>query len=275
MEHYQEKIAIVTGGAAGIGRSLCLALAREGAHVVVAGHHEDRVERVAQEIRNQGGQAWSTKVDVTRQEDVQEVIESTIQKHGRLDYLFNNAGISIAGEMRDLSLEDWSAVLDVNLMGVLYGTHYAYQKMILQGHGHIVNISSLGGLLPFPVKAPYAATKHAVTGLTSTLRAEAAGLGVRVSLVCPGLIKTQIWDKTRINKASNKDVASILMVPMLDVDKAARAILKGVRKNKGIIVFPLHAKLAWWTGRLCPCLLAPMGWYMMRRFRKIRRSEGP
>ncbi|MBI9078036.1 MAG: SDR family oxidoreductase [Desulfatibacillum sp.] len=273
MDCYCGKIAVITGGAAGIGRSLCLALARHGAFVVVAGHHEDRVEKVAREIQTRGGKASFAMVDVSCEEDVKRVIEDTVAGHGRLDYFFNNAGISIAGEMRDLSLDDWRKVLDVNLMGVLYGTHYAYQVMVGQGFGHIVNVSSLGGLLPFPVKAPYSTTKHAIAGLTSTLRTEAARLGVKVSLVCPGLVKTEIWDKTLIHKASNKDVTDIFVAPMLDVDKAAHAILKGVKKNRGIITFPLHAKIAWWTYRVWPPLLNPLGWYMMRRFRKIRRDE--
>ncbi|SHL01665.1 Short-chain dehydrogenase [Desulfatibacillum alkenivorans DSM 16219] len=273
MDVFNEKTVVVTGAAAGIGKALCLALGRRGAFVIAAGHHLDRVERTAREVRDQGGAATAAQVDVTREEDVKKIIDRTVQEYGRLDYYFNNAGISIAGEMRDLSLDDWRRVLDVNFMGVLYGSHYAYMVMASQGRGHIVNVSSLGGLLPFPVKGPYSASKHAVVGLTSTLRAEAARLGVKISLVCPGLIATEIWEKTPIHKADNKAVKNIFTLPMLPVNKAAEFTLKGVARNKGIIVFPFHAKLAWRAYRLSPALLTPMGWYMMRSFRKIRKDQ--
>lgn len=272
MDIFAGKITIVTGGAAGIGRALSLELARRKAFVIVAGHRLERVEKTVAEILAQGGRACAARVDVSSAKDVQDVVDNTIAEHKRLDYIFNNAGISVAGEMRDLTLKHWKEVIDVNLMGVVHGTHYAYRAMINQGFGHIVNISSLGGLVPFPVKAPYSTTKHAVMGLSTTLRAEAAGLGVKVSVACPGLVATNIWNKTKILKVSNQEMLNIIKLKMLGADSAARLILKGVAKNKGIITFPFHARLAWWLYRLWPPLLAPMGWYMMSRWRKVRKQ---
>ncbi len=271
MNQFADKIVIVTGGAVGIGRALCLELGRRGAFVIVAGHNLERVEKTAAAIQADGGKASAALVDVAIAEDVENVVNHAIAEHGRLDYIFNNAGISVAGEMRDITLEHWRQVIDVNLMGAIHGTHFAYQAMLKQGFGQIVNMSSLGGLLPFPVKSPYSTTKHAIVGLSSTLRAEASRLGIKVNAVCPGLVATDIWHRTPILKATNQEMLDIMLVKMLEPEAAANIILKGVARNTGIITFPLHAKFAWWLYRLWPPLLTPFGWYMMSRFRKVRR----
>ena len=273
MNPFDGKTAIVTGAAAGIGRALSLELADRGAYVIAAGHNADRVEKTVGEILERGGRARTVKTDVSVPGEVEALVDSAFKENGRLDYIFNNAGISVAGEMRDLTLEHWRSVIDVNLMGTLYGTHFAYQTMLRQGFGQIVNMSSLAGMLPFPVKAPYAATKHGIVGLSTTLRAEARGMGVKVNVVCPGLVATDIWRKTPILKATNQEMLDIMLVKMISVEKAANIILRGVMKNKGFITFPLHAKMAWLAYRLWPPLLTPLGWYMMNRFRKVRRQS--
>src|SRR5207248_6593438 len=119
----------------------------------------------------------------------------TRNRHGRLDLMVNNAGIGIGGETRELLLAHWDRIIDVNLRGVVHGVHAAYPVMIEQGSGHIVNTASLAGLLPSPGATPYAMTKHAVVGLSLSLRGEAAAYGVRVTAVCPGVVETPILDK--------------------------------------------------------------------------------
>ena len=138
------------------------------------------------------GAATAAVVDVRDASGFQKLVDDTAAEHGRLDYLFNNAGIGIAGEERDVSLEDWNTVLDVDLHGVVHGVRAAYALMVKQGHGHIVNTASLAGLLPSPGLVPYAMTKHGVVGLSLSLRAEAAEHGVRVTAVCPGVVDTPI-----------------------------------------------------------------------------------
>jgi NAD(P)-dependent dehydrogenase (short-subunit alcohol dehydrogenase family) len=124
---------------------------------------------------------------------VQELVDETVRDYGRLDYMFNNAGIGMGGEVRDMDLEHWRRVLEVNLWGVTCGTSAAYEEMVRQGFGHIVNTASLAGLIPLPMVAAYCATKHAVVGLSASLRAEAAALGIKVSVVCPGFVETGIF----------------------------------------------------------------------------------
>ena len=126
------------------------------------------------------------RVDVTDAVAVQRLVDGTVAREGRLDLLFNNAGIAVFADARDTSLEDWNRLIDVNLRGVVHGVAAAYPLMVRQGSGHIVNTASAAGLLPSPANIAYAATKHAVVGLSLTLRAEAVHHGVGVSVICPG-----------------------------------------------------------------------------------------
>lgn len=134
-------------------------------------------------------------VDVRDAPAVRAMVEDAHREHGRLDLMFNNAGAGIGGQVDGLSLEHWNRALDVNVRGVIHGVHAAYPLMLAQGFGHIVNTALATGLLPVPLLAPYSMSKHAVVGLSPSLRAEAADRGVKVSVVCPGVIETPILDK--------------------------------------------------------------------------------
>ena len=194
----ENKIAVVTGGGAGIGEALCRELARRGARVVVADINGDDADRVATALTGDGGLAQARRVDVADEQDVKRLVEETAAAHGRLDYLFNNAGIAIGGDARDLTPAQWRRVLDVDLYGVLHGTLAAYPIMVKQGSGHIINTSSATGLLPQPINAPYCTAKHAIVGLSLSLRLEGADLGVKVSAVCPGYVRTSIYQNTAL-----------------------------------------------------------------------------
>jgi NAD(P)-dependent dehydrogenase (short-subunit alcohol dehydrogenase family) len=138
---------------------------------------------------------------------VQALVSDLVARYGVLDYIFNNAGISVCADARDLEIAHWRKVIDVNLMGVVYGTHAAYQQMVKQGHGHIVNIASLAGLVPFPTNAPYAASKHAVVGLSLSMRTEGEALGVKVSAVCPGFSVSGASRQARRSRPAEPGVA--------------------------------------------------------------------
>lgn len=188
------------------------------------------------------------------------LIETTVTEYGRLDYVVNNAGIAIGGDSRDLSMQQWRRVLDVDLLGVVYGTVHAYRVMARQGHGHIVNVSSLSGLIPQPGNAPYCTSKHGVVGLSLSLRFEGADLGVKVSAACPGDMKTKIYDNMVVMNMPREQVVTLsrrmhYLMPQMTAEAAARTILRGVARNRALIVFPTPVQLIWHVYRWFPGLL--------------------
>jgi NAD(P)-dependent dehydrogenase (short-subunit alcohol dehydrogenase family) len=267
---FDKQITIVTGGASGIGRALCEELARQGATVIIGDINLSGAQDVASTIAASGGVAFAARVDVRQAGDVQALVDEAVERHGRLDLIFNNAGIGAGGEIRDLSLEHWRAAVEVNLMGVIHGVAAAYPVMVRRGAGQIVNIASLAGLIPSPGLAPYAATKGAVVSLTNALRAEGEALGVRANVVCPGFVDTAIYDNAIGVKFNRKELLDKLGLPIISARDAARAILRGTERNHGVIVFPRSARLLWLTTRFCPWLLAPFQRRMIQRLRDLR-----
>jgi len=276
MDTFRDKVAIVTGGASGIGRALCGELARRGARVVVADLNAAGAAEVAAESTRTGGTVTAQPVDVTRAEAVEALLADVSAAHGRIDYLFNNAGIAVLGEERDVTLGDWERVLAVNLWGVIHGVRAAYPRMLRQGFGHIVNTASLAGLTPAPMEISYVASKYAVVGLSCALRVEAADLGVRVSVVCPGMIDTPIAQISVLRGGVDRQAVLDLAAASrpLSPDKCAKVILRGVEKNKAIIIVtPLAYVLSLLT-RISPT--AAMWWWrrvFLSRVRALRRPD--
>lgn len=273
MNKFKDKIIIVTGAASGIGRALCEELSRAGAILVMADIQRDGLAQLASKLAETGGRAETAHLDVSRAEDVQALIDKVISERGRLDYIFNNAGIAVAGEMRDLNIDHWRRIIDVNLWGVIYGANAAYSAMIKQGFGHIVNTASLAGLVGSPTMIPYATTKFAVVGLSTSLRAEAEAFGVKVSVVCPGFIQTGIFDAATYVQSSQKDLLAMLPFKLMNVNDAARTILRGVARNKAIIVFPFYGRLLWWLQRVHTSLTKPLSRKSIKDFRSARTQS--
>jgi NAD(P)-dependent dehydrogenase (short-subunit alcohol dehydrogenase family) len=271
------KVAIVTGGGSGIGEALCLELARRGAQVIVADIDAEAARRVAAAIAQAGGQASACAVDVSREPDVRRLVEQTADTHGRLDYLFNNAGIVIEGDARDLTVDHWRRVLDVDLYGVLYGMLAAYPIMAGQGFGHIVNTASAGAFFPDPGNAPYCTAKHALIGLSLSLRLEGKDLGVRVSAACPGYVRTNIFENASVVNmpvraamhGRAREQATGLPRRMMTADRVARVILEGVARNKPVILFPAGIRWARRVYYLFPRLIERQvrRWHRRRAYR--------
>jgi NAD(P)-dependent dehydrogenase (short-subunit alcohol dehydrogenase family) len=251
-------VAIVTGGASGIGRALCEALARRGAQVVLADVQADLAEDVAARIKAAGGEAMAQELDVTDFAATSCLIQSTFQSAGRLDYVFNIAGIGVVGEARHYELEDWYRMLDVNLRGVVHGVQAAYPIMIEQGFGHIVNMASGAGLWPSPLVVGYCTTKYAIVGLSTALRIEAAAAGVRVSVLCPGAVRTPALNcEARFGRVLPPIPPEVLrrMVdrqrPMAP-ERFAEQALRAIARNRAIIIIPSWWRIVWWLNRLSP-----------------------
>ncbi|OHD66479.1 MAG: hypothetical protein A2176_03810 [Spirochaetes bacterium RBG_13_51_14] len=240
--------AIITGGASGIGKAIAMELSRRGCEVVLADVQHGLAQEVASHIQSSGGKASAKKIDVRDFHAVKELVEETAQRTGRLDYMFNNAGAAIIGEVSDYSIEDWNLIIDINLRGEINGIQAAYQVMLKQKFGQIVNTSSLVGLTPSPGNTVYSATKHALVGLSQSLRVEAALHGIRINVVCPGVVRTPMMHGGGFNKSyfnmSPEQVADMFekMRPM-DVDLFAKKVLRLIAKDKGIIIVPSSNKI--------------------------------
>lgn len=265
MKHTElrDRVALVTGAGSGIGAALCGALVAAGARVVAS----DR-DGAALRAQPWAAEADCRVLDVTDGDAVKETIESL----PRIDLCFNNAGIASGGAFETFDRDTIERVVDVNLRGVLHGTHAAYRRMIAQGAGHIVNTASMAGLHPVPYSSVYAATKHAVVGLSLSLRVEGAERGVRVSAVCPGIVDTSIFDSSADRGGySYRETIDRTPGPRVSPALAAEAILRGVSRNDALIVFPRTARILAAAHRVAPTFVSrAVAWGMRPR----RRASG-
>ena len=265
MGFFAHKVAVVTGGASGIGRALGQQLARDGAKLILADVDEKLVHETARGIG-----AKAAVVDVVDANAVQRVVDDAVAAFGRIDYMFNNAGIAIAGESHDLSLDDWNRIIDINIRGVVHGIHAAYPIMRDQGAGHIVNTASVAGLAAAPMLTAYSMTKHAVVGLSRSLRVEAQAYGVKVSVVCPGFIDTPIKDNMKSINIDNDKLNEGVPVKIMTAETCADHILRGVRKNKQTIVVTRHARALDGLQRYLPAIAERVSKFAMSRARATR-----
>jgi NAD(P)-dependent dehydrogenase (short-subunit alcohol dehydrogenase family) len=191
------KVALVTGGTTGIGRDTAVGFAKAGAKVVVAGRREPEGEETVELIRAAGGESLFVKVDVSKSSEVQSLVQKTVEKFGRLDVAFNNAGIEgVWVPITRQSEEDWDRTIATNLKGVWLCLKYEIQQMLKQrGGGAIVNMASITGLMGSSGAAAYSASKHGVIGLTKSAALETAKSGIRINAVCPAVIETDMADR--------------------------------------------------------------------------------
>jgi NAD(P)-dependent dehydrogenase (short-subunit alcohol dehydrogenase family) len=232
-EYFRDKVCVITGAASGIGFALSQALLQAGAVVLLADRDTQKLTAAVEKLAAHAGRVHSMSVDVTNQEQVQQMVEITASRHGRLDVLFNNAGIGGTAPIELMTLEHWRRIIDINLWGVIYGIHFALPVMRRQGSGHIVNTASIAGLMPPAFQALYCATKYAVVGLSESLRFELGGQGVHVSVICPGNVATAIFG----NAKPPEDAIS--------AEEAAQITLDGVARKQGIIAMPEKYRQMW------------------------------
>jgi NAD(P)-dependent dehydrogenase (short-subunit alcohol dehydrogenase family) len=251
---FRGKAALITGGASGIGRALGEELGRRGARVVLSDVNEALLEETVGSLAARGYTTRGAVLDVTDFEAVKGLVEETAAEHGKLDYIFNNAGIAIFGETHDFSNDDWHRVIDTDLYGVVHGVVAAYPLMVKQGSGHIVNTASLAGLIPATGLISYVASKHGVLGLSTALRSEGAHYGVKVSVVCPGFIRTPMYENIGLVKL-DRDKLMEMAPKGMRPERCACTVLRGVERNRAIITITAEAKAFWILHRLSPGLV--------------------
>jgi len=233
-DYFKGKVCLVTGANSGIGYALSEELLNRGGTVYMAGRNPEKVAKAAEQLAAHKDRVHTVVVDVTKQEQVQKAIEDTAAQAGKLDILFNNAGVGLGLPFETATLEDWKTLIDTNLWSVIYGVDAAVPIMPKQGFGHIVNTGSIGGLGPFPGQVIYNATKYGVVGLSESLRYEYAEKGLNFSVICPGDIATPIFSKVIDSKGRGMEIPD----DAYPADKAASYILDRVAERKGIIIVP-------------------------------------
>ncbi len=246
---FNKKVAIVTGGASGIGQALARELAARNATVVIADIHFDIATEVAEEICQLGQRAWAAELDVKDYLKMKELIYSTAKKTGTVDYIFNNAGIfNQRCKLEEYSIKAWEELNDVNYGGVINGVLASYKFMIQQGSGHIVNTSSISGLIPVS-GISYSGSKYAITGMSLALREEARKYGIKVSLLCPGWTRTPIFLGQPMKNCPVRLDKSIEKNKPISANILAKKILDNVALNKKIIIYPWRQRMLYYFFR--------------------------
>lgn len=258
MPAFDGKVVAITGAASGLGAATARDFASRGAKLCLSDIDGEGLLRMKEELEARGTEVLTEVVDVSQPSRVEEWCENTYKAMGHVDVLINNAGVAVAGRLEDMTIEDWQWILNINLWGVIHGAHYFYPKMISQGSGHIVNISSAAGMTPLPLLSAYCGTKHAVLAMTRIWRAESAGTGVSFTAVCPGFMSTNISRSMRSCSATNGKsseefagrVDNFMTVGKWDPAKTAAALVKAVERDKAIVRGGFETKFADTLNRL-------------------------
>jgi NAD(P)-dependent dehydrogenase (short-subunit alcohol dehydrogenase family) len=237
----KDTIALITGAGSGIGRETALALARKGARLIICDVNPSALASVEQEINALSQCLLAETVDVSDRNAMRAFSEKVHKQVGGLDILINNAGIGVAGTLMDTPLDEWDRVLNINLKGVLHGCHFFVPAMLAHGRvAHIVNLSSLAGFWPAPGLNAYSTAKFGVFGLSECLRLELAKTPIGVSVICPGIIHTNIVRNTAIHGKENVDVLRDKIEAQYKKrgytpDRVAAAIVKAIERNRAIV----------------------------------------
>ena len=220
----QGKVALITGASSGIGEATALALAAEGARVALAARRADRLTDVARRITDNGGEALTLETDVTDFAQAQRMVKQTADKWGRLDILVNNAGVMLLGSVVGADITDWQRMIQINLLGLMYATHEALPLMQAQGGGEIVNISSVAGRVARLGNGVYAATKFGVVAFSESLRQEVTKQHIRVTVIEPGAVDTELSSHITQEQARKTTEEWIRSIAPLHSEDIAAAI---------------------------------------------------
>ncbi|MBT8151577.1 MAG: SDR family oxidoreductase [Gammaproteobacteria bacterium] len=267
MNSFNGKSVLVTGAASGVGKALSIELASRGAEVFVTALTGGEARPVAEAIVATGGLAHAMKCDVTENEDIRNAIDVVVQQCGKLDLIINNAGLLYIGEFTDMDEAFLKKIYGVNFTAVSMGCYFALKQMKKQGHGHIVNIASMAGLLPSPGMAAYASSKHGVVGLSKSLQAECTALGIKVQVACLSNVESDLIDGAECKTGHNDVYRKLFPKPQTSAG-AAKKLADGMRSSRLFLYSPFNARVAAAVYRISPRLMQWSCGLMMKLYRE-------
>ncbi|QXI41748.1 SDR family oxidoreductase [Pseudomonas wayambapalatensis] len=235
MSNINDKVVLITGASSGIGEAAARLIAAKGAHVVLGARRIDRLQQLVSEICAEGGSASARALDVTDLDSMQAFVEFAKAQYGKVDVIINNAGVMPLSPLNSLKVEEWNRMLDVNVRGVLHGIAAVLPDMEAQGHGQVINISSIGGLSVSPTAAVYCATKYAVRAISDGLRQETDK--IRVTVVCPGVVESELADT--ITDDTAREAMRTFRRVALEADAIARALVYAIEQPDDVDVSEL------------------------------------
>lgn len=264
----EQPVAIITGASSGIGAASARLFAKAGYRVVLAARRLERLEALDEEITKKGGEAIALSVDVSKIENIQEMVNITLETYGRIDVLVNNAGFGRTKWLEDLDpIKDIAAQVEVNLLGAIQSARAVLPQMIDQGSGHIINMASLASFIGSPTYSVYAATKFGLRGFTDALRREVGVLGIHVSAIYPGAVKTEFASHMQAERKTGITTPEALL---LSSEKVGEAVLKVAAGNRSRnIILPGISWLGIWFEKLFPRL---NDWLIEQTFTKPERG---
>ena len=272
MKDLKGKVAAVTGAGSGIGRALAVNLAKKGCNLAISDINCETLQETAKITGRSGVNVSTHVVDVTDRGQVYKYADDVVKEHEKVDIIINNAGAGAGNTIEDISYEDFEWVMNINLWGVIYGTKAFLPYLKKRPEGHIVNIASINGIVPFPGSSPYNTSKFAVRGFNKSLIQELHGTSIGITSVYPGGIKTNIvrnsrfYKSTRPDKTHDDTIKKFDRVTMTSADRAARIIISGIeRNNKRLLVGP-DARLIDFMARLFPVTTTKIIGILVTRF---------
>ncbi len=268
MYQIKDKVALVTGSTAGLGRELAFQLGLEGAKVILNGRDPDKLDRVAREIQARGFETAILRGDVSSPEECSKIIDRCIEKFGRLDILISNAGLGSGGSFEETSPETFRKVFEVNTLGTIYITRFAL-PYIRESHGSIVFISSIAGLRGLPYSSLYCGTKMALTAIAQSLRIELSGSGVHVGIAYVGFLKNGPEKRVVGPGGELQPTGQRETFRLQPMDEAAKSIIRLIRKRKAKIVMSAMGRIFYLGVRFAPWLIRLILLNTKKKARKI------
>lgn len=260
MYSLDRKVTVITGAASGLGKSLAFQAAGEGARVIAVDMDEEGLREAASVAQRNGRDCEPFKADVSSLEEMQALADMVHSKYGHVDLLILAAGVGVGGRCHEFALDDWRVAIDVNIWGNVYGLHCFLPAMVERGEGHIVSISSGGGLFGLPHTVPYTASKFALVGMYESLGVEVAKCGIGVTTVCPTWMKTRFLDSSVVTVKDRRDEKRVLAAKWLyrhfaiEPQDAARKVVRAVKREKPLLLIGRETYLTYYLKVFFPGL---------------------